>query len=330
MHSVNIAVMPKDGESKIPINVAGEVMIGIQDILTHIGEYIITKELKLQNPIPGKFSDMFTLYMDPNGGVSLRTSSISTSGIVDDALTLMERLLAGLGSGAGGYWIDDTFTDPRFRRIVVEDVIDLASKLKDEFYLKFSDGIFDSVNVPKLKEYLSRITMTTDNATCGIIRRFTSRSGREDGLRLETSGDRVRMTFLTREMEELAQSLVDKGVIVAGRIKYFKDGISEVTDIGQVVTLDGMKFKRMVSVDGDVKLTSSVKADISYSNDREEWNFRNDALGMNISKGTWDEAMISFHDYFVFLWNTYSVKLDDDLSSEDIEVKRILRELVVS
>lgn len=327
---MNISVMPRDGESKIPISVAGNVLADIQNILTHIGEYLIMRDLKLQNSVDIKLSGLFDLYMDPTAGVTMGTSSLSTSGIVDDALALMERTLTGMGSGAGGYWIDDTFSDPRFRRSIVRDIIKLASDLRKKggYCLRFSaDSMFDNVDTERLQEYLERMNMANDDATCGVIRSVSSRSGRADGLRLEIGEERLKLSFITPEVEEDAFRLKDRSVIVAGRIRYSGERISEVSDIGKVVPFDTIKLKRMISGEGDVSLSEPLKVGVGIDSSGM-WSLRNDDLGIRISKAVWDEAVVAFHDYFMFLWNYYLQKDDEDLSEEERDVKTFMETLI--
>lgn len=329
MRSMKITVVPKDGVSKVPIAVAGMTMVCVQNLLTHIGEYLVARELRLQNAVDHRLSDMFDLFLDPSAGISLRTTTaMSTSGIIDESISLLERTLMSMGSGAGGYWIDDNFSIPAYRREIAEDVILLADSLntKGGFCMRFAaDSTFDNVDIGRLTKYLNEMTMTYDDATCGVIRESVSRSGKE-GMRLDI-GDKVKMTFLTPEVEEQARSMVGKGVIAAGRIRYSNGRIHEVSDVGRIVPMENMKFKRMISADGDILLNSAISASVNYV-DGTGWNIRNDDLGMNITKDTWDMAVTTFHDYFVFLWNEYSDKDDSTLSDEERDVKEFVLSLV--
>jgi len=328
---MNISVMPKDENGRIPISLAGSVLVCIQDILYGIGEYLVMKELKLQNHTDARLRDMFRLYVDPASGVSMGTSSSNSSGIVEDALALMERTLIGIGSGAGGYWIDDTFTDPRSRRIIVQDVMRLAGILNgnEQFFLRFSaDSMFDNVDAEKLEQYLERMQMSADGATCGVVRTVSSRSGRSDGIRIDIGGERIKASFLTPDAESGAALFDGRPVIAAGRIKFSNGRISEITDIGKIVPLETMMFRRIISSDGDLSLAEPLTVSVEYDAEKEEWTLSNDELGVSVHKGTWDEAMVSFHDYFIFLYSTYRDP-KKQLSDEEIEMRDRLMTLVM-
>ena len=333
MHSINVNVISKKSDGKIPVEVAGSVMIDIQSLFRHIGEYTISKELRLQNRIDRRLSEMFDLFIDPSSGISLRSvPSISTSGIVDDALMLLERTLISMGSGAGGYWIEDNFQDPRFRRLIAEDIIQLAEDLSagEGYYMKFAaDSVFDKVDSDKIGDFIIKLGMSYENATCGVIRATHSKSKRVDGVKLEIAGNRVRMTFTDKSIEDQAMGLIGKASIVGGRIKFVNGSISDIGNVMTVVPFNEVKFNRMISSEGDVKLTETLTAKVEFNEAKEEWILTNEGLGINISKKDWDSAITTFHDYFIFLWNEYAIKEGGELSEEEQEVKDYLLKLVV-
>ena len=334
MRSVNVNVIPKKNDEKIPIEVAGSVMIDIQSLFRHIGEYLISKELRLQNRIDRRLSEMFDLFIDPSSGVSLRSSpAISTSGIVDDALALLEKTLVSMGSGSGGYWIEDNFQDPRFRRMVADDVIQLAEDLSvgDGFYMKFTaDKVFERIESDKIRNYITGLGMSSDDATCGIVRATHSKSKRIDGVRFEIAGERLRMGFSSKDVEADAMNLIGKASIVGGRVKYNNGTISEISGIIKILSFDVTSFDRMISSEGDAKLRESLKVSVGFDNEKGVWSLSNEDLGINVSKKDWDSAVTTFHDYFMFLWNEYAAKNPDELSDEEREVRDFLMNIVVA
>ena len=63
-----------------------------------------------------------------------------------------------------------------------------------------------------------------------------------------------------------------------------------------------------------------------YNSKKGTWTLDCDALGISISKPSWDECVIAFHEYFVFLWETYEEN-DGELEGEEAEVRDFLRSL---
>ncbi|MBO7352360.1 MAG: hypothetical protein J6U12_05550, partial [Candidatus Methanomethylophilaceae archaeon] len=67
-------------------------MVDVPYLYRHIGEYLITREMRLQKTVPAKLSEKFTIYTDKTGGVVLEASTDlpETSGygnVLEDTLT---------------------------------------------------------------------------------------------------------------------------------------------------------------------------------------------------------------------------------------------------
>ncbi|MBP5734809.1 MAG: hypothetical protein J6W53_03200, partial [Candidatus Methanomethylophilaceae archaeon] len=137
MTGFTVNVISEKDDKRVPIAVAGQIMVDIQDLFRHIGEYLISREMRPQEAVPRSLGDKFTIYMDKTGGIVLdaSTSTPETEGygnVVDDALKVLEATLDTLGSGTGGYWVDDNFTDAIYRNQVVIDIVALYQDLNDK------------------------------------------------------------------------------------------------------------------------------------------------------------------------------------------------------
>ena len=329
MRSVNIGVVAKNDNEQIPVDIAGGVMVNVQSLFRHIGEYLISKELKLQNKIDRRLSDIFSLYIDQSTGISLCSSpKISTSGIIDNALALLENTIIKLGSGTGGYWIDDTYSDPRFRKIIAEDVIRLAQDLGTGYSLKVGADSFDNFDLAKIKTYVTHLKPIYDDVICGVLR-SDQKSRRSEVVKLAIGEDRVKLNFDNKTEALLeAEKLINSPVIVGGKVRLSGDRIAEISDVRKVIPFDLVKFKRMISAAGDIALTAPLEVKVSFDERANEWVLINDDLGARVSKKDWDSVVTSFHDYFVFLWEEYTSE-KHDLSEEEKEVRDFFFGLVV-
>jgi hypothetical protein len=328
MRSLEFSVLPKDGESSVPVALAGKVMVSVQSLFTHIGEYVLVKELRILETVDARLASIFDLTMNRTSGVSIGSSvKFSTSGIIEDAMLLFERTLISMGSGAGGYWIEDTFSDPRYRKLIADDVIELASVLRDHrFYVKFSaEAVFDIEDIEKIQLYINNLGMSCDGAVCGIVHSVRSRSGRGDKVGLACGSGNARLSFADPALEKEAFGLSDRAVIVAGKVTYSGSTPSEVSGVGKIVPLDSMKFRRIISADGDIVLNRPVHVTVAWSDGN--WTLKNSDLGVSVKKEHWDEAVVAFHDQFMFLWNEYS-ELKDGMSGEEKEVHDYLASLM--
>lgn len=336
MVNFTVNVVPEGNDKRIPIAIAGQVMVDIQDLFRHIGEFLVARELRLQEAVSPKLSKKFILYLDQNGGITMDASSNvpETEGygnIIDDAVLLLENTLDTLGSGTGGYWVEDTFTDALYRNQIVYDVVALYQDLAEynDFSLMYGSGElkkFGTVNVEKMANFIGSRGLTVIGATAGMIKTAESKSR---GSKLELSiGERdLKLTFPSDEIKKKAETLSGKGpVIIQGTLVYSEDGkLSSIEDVQELVPLDTITFRRIISDTGDVALKTPVSVKVRYNGN---WVLSNEDLGIEASKEDWDSAVELFHNYFIFLWNEYIKKSDSELSDEEKEVKDCFLSLV--
>ena len=334
MAGFTVNVISEKEDKRVPISVAGQIMVDVQDLFRHIGEYLISRELRLQEATPSKLSDKFTIYMDGTGGITLNASTTApeTSGygdVVDDALKLLEITMDTLGSGTGAYWVEDNFKDAIYRNQVIIDIVALYQDINDKpgYALMYGSGAelkrFGKVDVDKMANFISDRGMSVNSVTIGVIERMGNKAS-DSRYTLNAGSENVRITFSDPKCTD---GLSDGPSIVAGRINYSDEGkIRSVENVYEISPLTNIKFRRMISSTGDVELKVPVDVKIGFKDGK--WTLSNNDLGIMASNAKWDEAVTSFHDYFVFLWTEYKDKGTDGLSDEEIEVRDALNALV--
>ena len=334
MTGFTVNVISEKEDKRVPIAVAGQVMVDIQDLFRHIGEYLISKEMRLQEAVPSALGDKFTIYMDRSGGIVLDASTytpetVGYGNVVDDALLMLEATLDSLGSGTGGYWVDDNFKDAIYRNQVVIDIVALYQDLNDRdgYALMYGSGQelkkFGSVNVEKMANFISERGMSVNGVTIGVIDNMGSRPG-SSRFTLNNGSDTVRLTFAD---PKIASDLSKGPYIVAGKVNYSEEGkISSVENVHEMVPLTAIRYRRIISSNGDVTLKVPVDVEVTFKDGK--WVLSNKDLGILSSKARWDDAVADFHDYFVFLWTEYKMKTSDDISDEEKEVRDALNALV--
>jgi len=336
MTSFSINVRSSKDDKRIPIAVASDVMFDVQLLLTHIGESFISKEFGSYGRPADPLTDRFTLYIDPNsGGISFRTSAGSgQSALMDNAMRMLVSTLKKMGSGSGTYWMEDTFEDPCYRSMILYDLIRLSEHMAVArgYTLMFgSDSAetkFAPLDIEKAKAFLEKNSRSAQGSVVGLLSSvMTKRSIPMYGF---TVGDsRVRISF-HRDTEGNASQYADRPVTVIGTLRYSDSGeLLEVSDVTSVEPFDKKAFTHMISAERDVPLTKQIEAAVVYDNVASVWKLNYPDLGISISDNDWDSAVAEFHDYFVFLFDNYSSKDDNELSDEEKEVKELLNSLTV-
>jgi len=324
-------------DKRVPLALASKVMGDVQSLLYHAGGYLVSKEMRLQGYPSKELLNKFTLYVGTPGAESIDSSTTkpSTAGfgnVVDEAADLVKEILDNMGGPGAGPWADDRFTHPIYRNQIVADVVSLDEHLSEYPGYSLTYGRegdmerFGGVDVDKLLEYVKKRGRIGAGTALGMLKVTETRKG--NAIALDTGDGMARITFFDANSRAAAETHADSGpVILSGELSYSKDNLLvEITRAGSVTPLNEIGFSRMVSMDGDVKLKSPVRATVGF--DGGTWVLRNDDLGIISSKPDWDSAVRSFHDYFVFLWNQYFVAPGGDLDEEGLEVKEALSAFV--
>lgn len=332
MRSFTVNVVPGSEGGRIPVGLAGQIMIDIQQLLSDIGEYLIRRELGVQNLLHPEILSRFVLYIDGNGGMSIGSSTeqkcIGT--ITDDTIDLMERTLDAMGSGAGGYWMEDNYLDPFYRNHIIYDIVALSEHVNAYPDCMFQYGslenmkTFGAVDIPRMAAFLKDRGMTAQGAALGIVTDTVSKSkGHIIGF---TCGkDRVRLQFRDKASENAARSIAGNAVYIAGKLMYSQEGdLMEIRDAHDLTPATEIRFRRLIAPDGDVSIKVPLSARVSY--DGSSWTLSNEDLGLSVTKDNWDDTVQAFHDYFVFLWSEYMIG-EKELKGEDAEIREYLRTL---
>lgn len=330
MKNFTVNVIPNKEGGKIPVYLAGQIMVDIQQLLMDVGEYLTAKELRIQKSMNSDLLSRFILYMGADGSLSMDTSvdvpETETRGnIVDDALDLMERTMDALGNGSGGYWVEDNYTDPFYRKHVTYDILRLSTHLSDfpDCTLMYGPAEnpkkYGQADMEKLAAFIRDKGNTGVGATIGLI---TSSQSKSHGTRLSLlCGDnRVKLTFADRENENAALALADKGpVMIGGKLIVDDKGVlQEISDAGGVTPAESITFHRLLAANGDVVLAKPVKANIIYRDGK--WTLKNPETGTSVTHDTWDAAVQAFHDQMVFLWIQYADS-QEQYEGEEAEIR---------
>lgn len=332
MSKFTVNIVPKGDDKRIPVKLAGQILVGMQEMLYNIGEYVISRELRAQGPVDRGLLSKFTLYIDPSGGMVMKAVSDrpDTSGygnVVSDALELLESTMDALGSGTGGYWMEDHYSNPFYRTAVIYDILALDECITEggEYSLVYGSGRTKEFGRPdreKLLAFVREKGITAEGTAIGIMRPVPSKS-KKNLVNLMQRGNSVKLRFGDATSDRVLPGPVE----VHGILRFNEENVlTEVYRAEEAKPLETVSFCRMISANGDVELKAPVKASVSYQDDA--WMLKNEDLGIVISKPDWDSAVQSFHDYFIFLWVHYTQNAGGDFGDEEKEVRETLMSLV--
>jgi hypothetical protein len=330
MRSFGFRVIPSDPDDRsgVPVAVAGQVMVDVQKIITDIGTSDVRIALRLQNEIPEGIRKKFDLTIGGSGPSGMSSGpSEGNDEAMENALTTLCETLDFLGKGAVGNWMTDKFEDDESRCQIAQDLIALNDHLAG-YTLEY--GIGDDVkrfhNLDK--EKILRYTYNSDwvSAAIGVV---VKDSVKKNHWNFTNDQYLVALSFAKNIAASDIPSFAKAGpVIVMGEVRRNDEGhIVSIERVKGCYTLPEVKFYRIITSNGDRSLLNPLIAIPSYDEEKDAWSLRNDIIGMNVTKPSWDECIIAFHDYAQFLFESY-VDSGKEFEGEEKEISEFLQSLL--
>jgi len=329
MHYFGFKVVSSDPDdtSGTPIAVAGNVMVDVQKLLTDIGCMDIRMEMRLQNSISEDLREKYKLKTGGADGTLESGPSKGNEAALESAMSTLFATFGFLGKGAIGTWMEDTFPDEDSRRAVAQDLIDLTRHLEG-YRLVYSSRAYEKtfvgVDIAKMSEYTE--DRNEISAALGIISRDPVRRNHWN---ISSDGRLIPITF-DRNIEQSDIPLFASAgpLIVIGYVTRTPAGdIVSVDRVSGCYEFPEVKFHRMISANGDRNLLNPITAAPGYNPDQKLWTLDCEILGIHMSKPSWDECVKSFHDYAVFLFDTYAGD-DGDFEGEEQDIREYLLSLL--
>ena len=329
MQSFGFKVVPPEGSTAgVPVAVAGQTMVDVQKLLTDIGTMVVRMELRIQNDMPSQLSSKFDLSIGGSSSSGIGSNPPEGSdALMEDALNTLAETLDFLGTGAIGTWMTDNFPEPIGRERIAQDLIDLADHISG-FTLVYGNGTktgeFKGLDRNKLLQYAETDVSSVGAAVIGTISRDPVKKNRWN---ISNGKDAIPITFDTNIAPSDIPAFASAGpVIVTGTVVRNKESqIIEVRNANGCYTFPTVKFHRIVTKDRDIVLLNPIVAMPSVDRNGN-WHLSTDNLGMDVSKPTWDDCVVAYHEYFAFLWETYC-ESDDEFEGEEREISDFLRSL---
>lgn len=325
MQPFNFRIVPKgEGASDVPGSVAMDVMQDIQRMLTDIGELMIRRELRLQGRIPEPIISRFSLSKEAEDGEAV------TEG--DDTLMLdaLNQLFDELDQANMPeiHGKPSNHVEAYARRDISRDLLALCDHLDGYNLMYGSEGSLRKLRFNRREKLEAEASMDCSafpGAVIGIISADPTRSGRWV---VSSENGPVPVTF-DRNIDRSDIPLFSRSgpVIAAGTV--VTDGTGAMTELRSVIgcySFPSVKFHRIITAKRDIILLVPADAVPKYDSRKGMWSLENEQLGISVSKPSWDECVLSFHEYFAFLWEMYK-ESDGELEGEELEIRDLLRSM---
>lgn len=324
MDTLRFDVTPVKGEG-LSESQSEEVIKHVQKLLEHIGMFIVTAEMGFQNNSPEAFRYKFNLSSEP-------TERKGDSSVLETALVWLENTLDVASTDMIERWLSGTYTDPRYRIAIAGELAALCNVLGNN-RLSYGRGKslkeFRCVNADRLRKESETGKKNFTSTLAGVVERTKDAQGRRM-YSLNTGSESYKIDLWKEFNKNDAEYFLDKGpCLISGTSVFDSDGkIVNIRNFCSVSEFPGIEFSRIITPDRDIKLLNSLTADIKFDRSARKWTLGNEILGMSVSGKEWNKVVTDFHDYFVFLWETYVEGSKEDLSEEELEIREYLLSMV--
>ncbi len=323
MQPFGFNVVSEDGNTGVPIAVAGQVMVDIQSLLTDIGRCIIRSEMRLQNEIPERIVDRFTLRIGTSRfGLGSKIGNESEA-LMEEALSRLFDTLNYLGRGSSGFWIEEKFKEPFERVTIARDLVQLNDHLSGYVLMygpRSDPREFRSLDREKILQYVRN---GAERWTA--VGRIAPDPKFKGHWTFSNSEKAVPLSMTKRLPERMVKNAQKSGAVtVLGNISKTPDGrIVSINNAESFTPESSIAFSRIISSEHDISLAADLVASVEYVPGKNLWRMTYDPLGITVSKPSWDECVMAFHEEFAFLYESY-VESGKDYVGEDKKAQDLM------
>ncbi|MGI5964486.1 MAG: hypothetical protein ACOX8L_01345 [Candidatus Methanomethylophilaceae archaeon] len=321
METLRFEITPAEGE-ELSEERKEAIINSVQSLLTDIGMFILTAEMGFQGAVPEGFENKFRLDGEP-------VRDDYENSLIRVALSTMEKTLDVAGTEIANRWLSETYTDPRYRTAIAKDLMKLCDGLKGSELSYGTGRRMKRLYNARSERFAESAEADTRMFACALAGAVVKGDGKKEYF-LDTGSYRSKIVAGKSFTAADADALVSEGaLLVSGMARLGEDGnIAEIRDICGTNAFPGIVFKRIVCPEKDLALLNPVSADVSFDRTSRKWTLSNEIMGISVSRPGWNDAVSAFHDYFMFLWETYAADGKENLSGEEEEIRDYLLSLV--
>ncbi|MEA3557880.1 MAG: hypothetical protein U9R75_01375 [Candidatus Thermoplasmatota archaeon] len=331
------------GDKYIPVDIIGNYLIKIQNLIFHCGEYLSEKPFRTRGqPSKDVVKRCRLLMRDANissfdqhlvlgddqaviFGNQLGVESIQLCSDLFDSIPAND-------SEVISHKLYERVTENRYRNRLLRDLDGLIPKRSEGIDITFqSENLAKPIQLGyENKGCLSKLIKITKKEEISIIGILSEMRVTQGPKRIELSGPegKIKINY-PKEIKTKLLDLMTRGqtVNIKGVAKIREDetiGILEkIKDIAEIKYIER---HRIVSEEFDLKLSFPLKLDLKYSDDN--WIMNNDKLGIYSHCPDYNECLKEAESEFTFIYKEFTNTPDAELTDDARQLKNFLVEMV--
>ncbi len=330
MQPFNFKVIRRDDENaQVPVSVAGQTMVDVQNLLTDMGELMIRREMRLQNGIPTGLMGRFNLCMDLSQGRDVGAVTEGEDTLMLDALNQLigEFDVANLPEALDQ---PNNHLEAVARRKIFRDMLALVDHLEGYDFFYGTDSGMKKLRMNRRERFEALAANDSGTYPGAVIGTISQDPVRKHRWVISNGEYDIPISFASNIAVSDIPLFSKAGPLIAsGTVVMDADGnVREMKGVNGCYSFPCVKFHRIITSARDIVLLVPAEAVPGYDPVRRMWSLDNADLGIEVSKPTWDQCVIAFHEYFEFLWETYC-ESDDEFEGEEKEISDLLKSMAV-
>ncbi|MCK5773201.1 MAG: hypothetical protein KAH57_05385 [Thermoplasmata archaeon] len=332
----------KGGERHIPVDIIGNYLIRLQNLVNHCGEYLSEKPFRTRGKTPKDIQKKCRLLMK-----GAKISSFDQSLILEDDQTVLYGDTLGIESiklssdllNSVGIEDPDEFSKEFHKRIDISRYRNRLTKDLNSLIPGRGEGvnlIIQTRGVEEItlgyekktmvKEILKR-TKNEDIELVGVLSQMRVTQGPKK-IELTSPEGKIKIKYSRDWKDDLIEHLKKgKPIQITGTATLKEDDTIEVLEkIKDIREANTIKRHRIVSEEFDMKLKNPLFLTLDYHED--QWIMTNDKLSIHSQHKDYQNCLKEAEDEFAFIFNEYINTPDNELTKDALQLKRYLQTMI--
>ncbi len=327
----------------IPVDIIGNYLIKVQNLINHCGEYLSEKPFRARGKTSKDVIKRCKLLMkeadissfDQHLILADTQSVLMGNQLGVDSISLCSDLLKSLLT-EDPYQISETISDSvseiRYRNRILRDIEGMIPRRDEGIKVLFqSNGLENPVRLQyENKSSLSKIISKTKNESITIIGILSEMRVTQGPKKIEMTGPegKIKIKYSKERKSELLELMkLGQPVEISGIAKIREDETIEVLEkIDQIRKVKTIEKNRIVTDEYDLILSSPLRLNLNYKDD--SWIMDNFELGIYSQSKDFNDCLKEAENEFTFIVKEYSESDEESLTEDAKELRVLLEEMV--
>ncbi len=328
----------KTGTGYVPVDIIGNYLIRMQNLVNHCGEYLSEKPFRTQGKTSSDIQKKCRLLMK-----DAEISSFDQCLVLEDSQSVLFGnklgveaigLSADLLNSVGKKDTDEIhkkIDNSRYRNRLIKDLNAMIPGRGEGVDLIVNTMDTDKITLRyENKAFLKQILKSTKNEDIeliGILSEMRVTQGLKK-VELTSPEGKIKIRYPKDKMNDLIE-VMKKGqpIKITGIAKIREDDTIEILEkIHDIREIRSISRHRIVLKDFDMKLRNPLDLNLEYKDD--QWIMKNEELGIFSQNKDYKLCLKEAENEFAFIYGEYVDAPDNELTNDALKLKSLLISMI--